>query len=148
VTGGPPPLTTIAGEPVDPEVDLVRVAARGLVVAVMAGIGVAALALVLVRMLMAGAPPSDAPNAGLPFYVLVFGTFAAMGTAVFTAWRLLAPIASPFRRGVLAMITAFATFVGALLATPIHYYLGVPGLLGLSLAALGGALVLGRRRAS
>ena len=71
---------------------------------------------------------------------------AAMAVGAGTAWLRLSAMASPFRRGVFSMIAAFATFVGALLATPIHYRLGQPGLLGYAATCLTLALVLGRRR--
>jgi hypothetical protein len=141
-----PRITSIAGDPVDPTVDMVRVAVRGMVVATLAGVGVAALALALVRALLAGAAPTDTPAAGPAFYVLIAGMLVAMGVGAGTAWLRLSAMASPFRRGVFAMIAAFATFVGALLATPVHYRFGQAGLLGYAAVALGLSLALGRRR--
>lgn len=140
-----PPLTSISGEPLDPSVDLVRVAARGLLAGILAGIGAAALVLAAVRFLLRGAAPSDVPETGTAFYVLVIGTLAAMAIGGTVAWRGLAPVASPFRRGVLSMIAAFATFVGALLATPVHYFLGAPGLLALAGIGLLASFALSRR---
>jgi len=139
-------VTSIAGDPIDPTVDLVRVAVRGMVVATLAGVGVAALMLALVRTLLSGAAPTDTPSAGPAFFVLIGGMIAAMGVGAGTAWLRLSAMASPFRRGVFAMIAAFATFVGALLATPVHYRFGQPGLLGYAAACLALALLLGRRR--
>lgn len=141
-----PRLTSIGGDPLDPSVDLVRVAARAMLVATLAGVGVAALALALVRLLLAGAAPTDAPSAGPAFYVLVGGMIVAMAAGAGTAWMRLGAMASPFRRGVFSLIAAFATFVGALLATPVHYRFGQPGLLGYAAACLVFALWLGRRR--
>lgn len=142
------PLTSIGGEPLDPSVDLVRVAARGLLAGVLAGIGAAAIVLAAVRFLLRNAAPSDVPDTGAPFLVLMAGTLAAMALGGSVAWRGLAPVRSPYRRGVFAMIAAFATFVGALLATPVHYFLGIPGLLALSAAALAAARALARTRAA
>jgi hypothetical protein len=139
-------VTSIAGDPIDPTVDLVRVAVRGMVVATLAGVGVAALVLALVRTLLSGAAPTDTPAAGPAFFVLIGGMIAAMGVGAGTAWLRLSAMASPFRRGVFAMIAAFATFVGALLATPVHYRFGQRGLLGYAAACLALALLLGRRR--
>ena len=139
-------VTSIAGDPIDPTVDLVRVAVRGMVVATLAGVGVAALMLALVRTLLSGAAPTDTPSAGPAFFVLIGGMIAAMGVGAGTAWLRLSAMASPIRRGVFAMIAAFATFVGALLATPVHYRFGQPGLLGYAAACLALALLLGRRR--
>jgi hypothetical protein len=141
-----PPLVSIGGEPLDPSVDLVRVAARGLLAGVLAGIGSAAIVLAAVRFLLRDAAPSDVPDTGLPFLVLMTGTLAAMAIGGSVAWRGLAPVRSPYRRGVFAMIAAFATFVGALLATPVHYFLGIPGLLALSALSLTAAFVLARAR--
>jgi hypothetical protein len=140
-----PPLTSISGEPLDPSVDLVRVAARGLLAGILAGVGAAALVLASVRFLLRGAAPSEVPETGAAFFVLVIGTLSAMAFGGAVAWRGLAPVASPFRRGVLSMIAAFATFVGALLATPIHYFLGAPGLVALAGVSLLAAFALSRR---
>ena len=140
-----PPLTSIGGEPLDPSVDLVRVAARGLLAGVLAGVATAALVLALVRFLLRDAAPSDVPDTGAAFLVLAIGTLFAMGVGGGVAWRGLAPVRSAYRRGVFAMIAGFATFVGALLATPVHYFLGIPGLLGLSALALVAAITLARR---
>ncbi|HEU4830066.1 MAG TPA: hypothetical protein VFT04_12810, partial [Gemmatimonadales bacterium] len=131
-----PPLTSIGGEPLDPSVDLVRVAARGLAAGVLAGIGAAAVVLAIVRFLLRNAAPSDMPDTGAAFFVLVFGTLGAMGLGGAVAWRGLAPVRSPYRRGIFSLIAGFATFVGALLATPVHYFLGTPGLLALAGACL------------
>ena len=120
-------------------------AARGLHAGIDARNGAAALVLASVRFLLRGAAPSDVPETGAALYVLVIGTLAAMAIGGTVAWRGLAPVASPFRRGVLSMIAAFATFVGALLATPIHYFLGAPGLLALAGVSLLAAFALSRR---
>ena len=146
MTAPGPRITSIAGDPIDPAVDLVRVAVRGMVVATLTGVGVAALVLALVRTLLSGVAPTDTPSAGPAFFVLIGGMIAAMGAGAGTAWLRLSAMASPFRRGVFAMIAAFATFVGALLATPVHYRFGQPGLLGYAAACFALALLLGRRR--
>ena len=138
----PPRPTSIGGEPLDPEVDLVRLAARGLTRAVLAGIGAATIVLALVRLILAGAAPSDVPDTGPAFYLLTFGMLGAMALGAGIAWRQLGRLSSPFRRGVFAMIAAFATFVGALLATPVHFHFGLGGLLGLGALAFGLALLL------
>jgi hypothetical protein len=140
-----PPVTSIGGELIDPSVDLVRVAARGLLAGILAGIGTAALVLAAVRFLLRNAAPSDVPDTGAAFLLLVAGTLFAMSIGGGVAWRGLAPVASPFRRGVFSMIAAFATFVGALLATPVHYFLGIAGLLALSALCLAAAFALSRR---
>ena len=140
------PLTSIGGEPLDPTVDLVRIAARSLLAGVLTGVGAAAIVLALVRFLLRDAAPSDLPDTGTPFFVLAFGTLAAMATGAAVTWRGLAAVRSPYRRGVFAMIAGFATFVGALLATPVHYFLGIPGLLALSGVSLLAGFALARRK--
>ena len=142
------PLTSIGGEPLDPTVDLVRAAARSLLAGTLAGVGAAAIVLAVVRFLLRGAAPSDLPATGAPFFVLAFGTLAAMAIGAAVTWRGLAAIRSPYRRGVFAMIAGFATFVGALLATPVHYYLGISGLLALSAVSLLAGFALARRRSA
>ena len=98
------------------------------------------------RYLLRNAPASDVPEAGAPFYVLVLGTMAAMAVGGAVAFRALRAIRSPWRRGVFAMIAAFATFVGALMATPVHYFLGTPGLVVFGAVAGSAGLALARRR--
>jgi hypothetical protein len=140
------PPTNFAGEPLDPSVDLVRVATRGVTVALLRGIGCSALVLALVRMLLARAAPSDIPDTGAVFFVLVLGVLGAMLLAAATAWHRLAPITSGYRRGGLSLVSAFGTFLGALVATPIHYFFGQPGLIGVGLVCVAASLVLGRSR--
>jgi hypothetical protein len=143
---GPETVTSIGGEPLEPGVDLVRIAARGLLAGILTGIGAATLVLTLVRYLLRNAPASDVPDAGAPFYLLVIGTMAAMAIGGAVAYRALGAIRSPFRRGIFSLIAAFATFVGALVATPVHYFLGTAGLLAFGALAGGTGLALSRRR--
>jgi len=146
-------VRNMAGEPTDPSRDLVAVAVRGLVGGLLVGTGGAALALWVVRLILAGAPASDRPVAtGPAFYVLTLGTMAAMVLAGTMAFRWLEAIDSPFRRGTLAMVAGMGTFVGSLIVTVLYHVLGeiaglgIHALLGLAVLGLGTGFALGARR--
>jgi hypothetical protein len=64
----------------------------------------------------------------LSFYLLMGGTLAGILLAAFTAWRLLAPIGSTYRRGGLSIVCAFATVLLMLICIPVNQLLGRPGL--------------------
>jgi hypothetical protein len=126
--------------------DLVGVALRGVAVAVCAGTALAALTLWGVQRLMAGTPASDAPVTSGPAPVLLLlGTLGALGLSAAIAWRRLAPVDSYYRRGGLALVSVFATFVMAVLAAPLHHFAGSAALLGLAALAATGAALLARR---
>ena len=72
---------------------------------------------------------SGPPNLNLSFYLLVGGTLLGILLAASAAWRLLAPVASTYRRGGLSIVSAFATVVFMLICIPIHQLLGRTGLL-------------------
>ena len=119
------------------------VAVRGMAAAVLLGTAVALFVLWGVRALVAGAAPSDGPVGSGPALVLLLGgTLVALLSSAATAWACLAPIYSYYRRGGLALVCAFATFVMAVLAAPLHHYFGQGALLGVGAAALAGGLVL------
>lgn len=84
-------------------------------------------------------------NLNLPFYLLVGGTLVGILVAAYTAWRLLSPVGSTYRRGGLSIVTAFATVLLMLVCIPVNQLFGRNGLLLL----LGGcgvsAIVLARR---
>jgi hypothetical protein len=126
--------------------DLVGVALRGVAVAVCAGTALAALTLWGVQRLMAGTPASDAPvTSGPAPALLLLGTLGALGLSAAIAWRRLAPVDSYYRRGGLALVSVFATFVMAVLAAPLHHFAGSAALLGLAALAAAGAALLARR---
>jgi hypothetical protein len=85
------------------------------------------------------------PALGAPLYLLLLGTMGGLVLAGVVAWRLLAPLQSTYRRGGLALVSAFATVVIMQVYRPLDAAFGVPALLGG--AALAGALawVLARR---
>jgi hypothetical protein len=111
--------------------------------AVLLGTAVALFVLWGVRLLVAGAAPSDEPVGGGPALVLLLGgTLLALLASAGTAWVCLTPIDSYYRRGGLALVCAFATFVTSVLAAPLHHFFGQGALLGVGGGALAGALVL------
>jgi hypothetical protein len=54
-------------------------------------------------------------------------------------------VESWYRRGGLAIVSAFATFVMAVLAAPLHHFAGRTGLLGLAAVAAVAAALLARQ---
>jgi hypothetical protein len=126
--------------------DLVGLAFRSVAVAIATGTALAALTLWGVQRLLAGAPASDLPivNGPAPLLLLI-GTLGALCVSGGIAWHRLAPVESYYRRGGLSIISAFGTFLMAVLAAPLHHFAGPPGLLVLALAAGAAAAVLSRR---
>ena len=123
--------------------DLVLVAIRGMAAAVLLGTSVVLFVLWGVRALVAGAAPSDRPvSSGPALFLLLGGTLVALFASAGIAWACLTPIDSYYRRGGLALVSAFATFVMSVLAAPLHHYFGEGALVGVGAAALAGALVL------
>jgi hypothetical protein len=89
--------------------------------------------------------PGDAPDLGAPFQLLLWGTVAGIAIAAVVAWRLLAPLTSAYRRGGLALVSAFATVIVMLVCIPVNQVLGRPGLAGLIALSLGISAFLARR---
>ena len=116
--------------------------------AVALGTAVVALALYGVQAVKAGAPASDAPvTSGPAPLLLLTGTLGALLVSAAVTWHRLRPVDSYYRRGGLAMLSAFATFVMAVLAAPLHHFLGSGALVGLAGASglLGLLLLRGPR---
>jgi hypothetical protein len=90
-------------------------------------------------------PPGGAPDLNAPFHLLLWGTFAGIALAGVVAWRLLAPLGSAYRRGGLALVSAFATVVAMLICIPVNQTLGRPGLAALIALALIVSTLLARR---
>ncbi len=85
------------------------------------------------------------PNAGYVNF-MVYGTVVGLGFVGLTAWRLLAPIPSTYRRGALSMVAALGGTSFAMIATLVLYQLwGRMALIALAFVALALALWLGRR---
>jgi ABC-type transport system involved in multi-copper enzyme maturation permease subunit len=128
---------------VDASRDLVLVAVRGMAAAVLLGTAVVLFALWGVGVLVAGAAPSDGPvGRGSALALLLGGTALALLASTGVAWTCLSPIDSYYRRGGLALVCAFATFVMAVLAAPLHHFFGQGALLGAGAGALAGGLLL------
>lgn len=72
---------------------------------------------------------STEENLNLPFYLLVGGTLVGILVAAYTAWRLLSPVGSTYRRGGLSIVTAFATVLLMLVCIPVNQLWGRNGLL-------------------
>jgi len=131
--------------PEAPSEDYVPLAAAGVGLGVALGTTIAAVVLLGVRALVSQAPPTDQPDPTQPAgLLLIFGTLGACAIAGIACWTALAPVPA-YRRGGLSMVTAFATFVVALLL-PFANELGGP--IGLAVVGLLGAVAtsgLGRR---
>jgi NhaP-type Na+/H+ or K+/H+ antiporter len=85
-------------------------------------------------------PPAGTtePALGVAFYILAFGTVGGLVLAGVVAWWLLRPLESTYRRGGLALVSAFATVLVMQVYRPLDAAFGVPALL--VAAALAGAL--------
>ncbi len=90
-------------------------------------------------------PPGSPPEAGASFYLLLLGTLAGLVLAAGVAWWLLSPLQSAYRRGGLALVSAFATVMAMLVCIPVNQILGRPGLAGLVGVSLLASILLARR---
>jgi hypothetical protein len=122
--------------------------------AILAGTAVVAATVLGVRLLQSGEPASPTAagaaaaviDFGSPAAILLLaGTFAGPAVAAATAFVLLGPIDNFYRRGMFAMVCAFATIVTMLLCFPAHRLFGSAGLVGLIVLCLVGVTALGRR---
>ena len=124
--------------------DPVSLAATALGAGLSAGlalVGVTVAALDAVRP-----PPGTAdPALGAPLYLLAAGTLGGLVLAGVVAWRLLAPLDSTYRRGGLALVSAFATVPVMQVYPPLDAAFGAPALLAAAALATGVALLLSRR---
>jgi cation transporter-like permease len=93
----------------------------------------------------------DALRSGQPdrlnpaLYLLFGGTVGGILAAAGTAWWLLGPIESTYRRGGLAMVCGFATVLLMLICIPVHQFLGRSGLFALLAVCLVAGALLARR---
>jgi hypothetical protein len=92
-------------------------------------------------------PPAGTtePALGAPLYILFLGTLGGLVAAGVVAWRLLRPLESTYRRGGLALVSAFATVVLMQIYRPLDAAFGVPALLAATVVAAALALLLARR---
>jgi hypothetical protein len=125
-------------------VDPVSLAVTALGAGLSAGV---ALIGVTVAALDALRPPPGTENTatGGPVYLLAAGTLGGLVLAGVVAWRLLAPLDSTYRRGGLALVSAFATVVVMQIYPFLDSAFGTPGLLGVAGLAAFAALLLSRR---
>jgi hypothetical protein len=115
--------------------------------AIALGTAVVAVALYGVQAIMADVPASETPvTRGPAPLLLLAGTLGALAVSAAVVWHRLAPVDSYYRRGGLALVAAFGTFVMAVLATPLHHFFGAGALLGLAAGAGGLAFLLLRHR--
>ena len=140
--------TSISGEPVVP--GQVGLAIRAIAFGTLMGAGLVAVAMWAARTIL---PPGTLPAGYNPaaspvFYLVVGGTFAGLGLAVIVAWSLMRPLRSAYRRGGLAMVAGFATFVAMLPTVYIDQALGRLGLLGFALVCVLGCALLARKVAA
>lgn len=84
-------------------------------------------------------------NLDLSFYLLAGGTLAGIVGAAYSTWRLLAPVASVYRRGGLSIVSAFATVLLMLVCIPVHQLFGRSGLLLLLATSAALAIILSRQ---
>ena len=137
-------LHNAAGEPLPAGVDLLGLGLRALGFAVL--VGAAAITGVIwgVQSLHPAGGTSGPAAAGTAFYLLIFGTIGAMALAAVTAWFVLRPVDSWFRRGGLSIVSAFFAFVLSLVTLPANAIFGRLGLLSATTVFIAGAALCGR----
>lgn len=140
-----PPVLNAAGEPINPGINYVRIARRGVLGGLSAGLLAVSLVLWSVRTILAGAPASDQPvTTGIAPNLLLFGIIGSAFLAGGLSWWRLHAIESTFRRGGLSLVAGVGTILLAIAATPVYHVSGRGGLL--ALAALGAAGMIGLLR--
>jgi hypothetical protein len=124
--------------------DPVSLAAAALGAGVSAGLALVGATVAATAALRPPAGTTE-PALGAPLYLLLIGTLGGLVLAGVVAWRLLQPLESTYRRGGLALVSAFATVVVMQVYRPLDAAFGVPALL--AAAAVAGALawLLARR---
>jgi hypothetical protein len=125
-------------------VDPVALAATALGAGLSAGL---ALVGATVAALDAMRPPPGTvePARSAELYLLAAGTLGGLLLAGVVAWRLLAPLESTYRRGGLALVSAFATVPVMQLYRPLDAAFGTPALVAAAALATGAAWILSRR---
>jgi hypothetical protein len=108
--------------------------------------GLALVGLTVAALATVRPPPGSAdPALGAPLYLLAAGTLGGLVLAGTVTWRLLAPLDSTYRRGGLALVSAFATVPVMQVYQPLDAAFGTPALLTTAALATGVALLLSRR---
>ena len=119
--------------------DPVSLVAAALGAGLSAGLALVGATVAATAALRPPAGPTE-PALGAPLYLLLFGTLGGLVLAGVVAWWLLRPLQSTYRRGGLALVSAFATVVLMQIYRPLDAAFGVPALL--VAAALAGVLAL------
>jgi hypothetical protein len=136
--------TSISGEPAAPH--HVGIAIRAIAFGTLMGAGLVSIAMWGARRLQAGTGPVEGPPAASPAFPLVVGgTLAGLGLAIVVAWSLMRPLRSAYRRGGLANVAGFATFVAMLPTMAIDQAVGPWGLLGFAAVCALGCALLARK---
>jgi hypothetical protein len=140
--------TSISGEPTAPH--HVGIALRAMLFGTLMGSSLVSLAMWGARTVQAGGPmpPAGTPPTSPVFNLVVGGTLAGLGLAVAVAWSLMRPLRSAYRRGGLAVVAGFATFVVMLPTVFVDRLLGRPGLLGFAAVCVIGCALLARKVAA
>jgi hypothetical protein len=126
-------------------VDPVGLTAAACGSAVGAGLAGVTATVLGVRALGRTPTPEAHDPGGALFYLLLAGTLGGIALAGAVSWTLLGPITPTYRRGGLALVSAFATALAMLVCIPVDRLLGEPGLLGLLTLCALAALGVGRR---
>lgn len=92
------------------------------------GLSLITATVLLVDLLRAPAGTSS-PDLGAPLYILFAGTLGGVVLSGVVAWRLMEPFSSTYRRGGLAVVSAFATVLLMLVCMPVNQLFGRTGLL-------------------
>lgn len=123
--------------------DPVSLVAAALGAGLSAGLALVGATVVATALLRPPAGTTE-PALGAPLYILFFGTLGGLVVASAVTWRLLRPLESTYRRGGLALVSAFATVVLMQIYRPLDAAFGVPALLAAAMAAAVLALLLAR----
>jgi hypothetical protein len=139
--------TSATGEPANPA--HLGIALRAVLFGTLLGAALVAVAMWAARTLQARLPdPAGEQPASPVFSLVVGGTLAGLGLAVLVAWSLMRPLTSHYRRGGLAIVAGFATFVVMLPTIALDRIAGRAGLLGFAAVCVLGCLALARKVAA
>ncbi|MEO8294370.1 MAG: hypothetical protein ABI613_02565 [Gemmatimonadota bacterium] len=129
-------------EPHDP----IPLAISSVALSVLLGTAIMSIFLLVNRSMVRGLPANGAPDVNQPAAnLLLVGAFATLILPALATWNLLAPLNSAYRRGGLAMVSAFGAILVSLLSMPLNELAGVWGLVGLLAGALVLALAVSRK---
>lgn len=128
-----------------PQEDHLGLAFGGLGFGVALGVGFNAVVGLVVRTLQANRPEATALTlSDATALTLFLGTLVACLVAAIATWRVMAPTRNPYRQGMFAMVSCFASFIASLLAMAADRVAGRVGMGLLALAAFGAASWIGR----